>query len=136
MIIYIFRIKPITEDLGLLSFNASSWYNDATAPHFAQLYSKENGYWKPSTPSENEYLQIYLGSSETIYGVQVSGNPLDDEFVTGFKVAYSMDGISFSYVSFHGQPEVIFTFDQNYKNHTNTIIVIHNRFSAGLPLMM
>lgn len=120
----------------MLSFNASSWYNDATAPHFAQLYSEENGYWRPTTPSENEYLQIYLGSSETIYGIQVSGNPFDDEFVKSFKVAYSMDGISYSYVSFHGQPEVIFTFGQNYKNHTNTIILTRNRFSADLALTM
>lgn len=93
-----------------MSYNASSWYNEATLPHFAQLYPEEINYWKPKESSENEYLQIYLGHPEIIYGVEVSGSPLNDEFVTSYKVAYSTDGISFSYVSFHGQPEVILSF--------------------------
>uniref|UniRef100_A0A481MQJ2 Hemolectin n=1 Tax=Nipponaphis monzeni TaxID=196483 RepID=A0A481MQJ2_9HEMI len=101
-----YQIKPIAASLGLFSYNASSWYNDAALPHFAQLYPEENSYWKPLESSENEYLQINLSHAEIIYGVEVSGNPLNDEFVTSYKVAYSMDGISFSYVSFHGQPEV------------------------------
>lgn len=89
-----------------MSFNASSLYDDSTAPHFAQLYPKENSSWKPSSSNENEYLQLYLGQPETIYGIEVSGSPLENEFVTSYKLAYSMDGISFSYVSFYGQPEV------------------------------
>ncbi|VVC41699.1 Hypothetical protein CINCED_3A025143 [Cinara cedri] len=100
------QIKPISVNLKPSSFDASSWYNDTTAPHFAQLYSKENNYWKPSESSENEYLQINLGYPETVYGVQVSGNPAKEEYVTSYKVAYSTDGISFSYVPFHGQPEI------------------------------
>lgn len=59
--------------------------------------------------SENEYLQIYLGFPETIYGVEISGNPLNDEYVTSYQIAYSMDGISFSRILYHGQPEVIKT---------------------------
>jgi len=51
-----------------------------------------------------------LGHPEIVYGVEVSGSPLNDEFVTSYKVAHSIDGISFSYVSFHGQPEVILSF--------------------------
>lgn len=102
-----FRVKPITLTLGPFAFNASSWYDDNTAPHFAQLYPEENNYWKPSKTSENEYLQIYLGFPETIYGVEISGNPLNDEYVTSYQIAYSMDGISFDYVLYHGQPEVI-----------------------------
>jgi len=93
-----------------LSFDASSWFDDYTAPQYAQLYSEENGYWKPSKTSENEYLQIYLGYPETVYGVEVSGSLLTDEYVTSYKVAYSLDGISYSYVSYHGQPEVIVKF--------------------------
>lgn len=107
MITCTYRIKPITANLDQSSFNASSWYDDTTVPHFAQLYSKENSYWKPSKSSESEYLQINLGYPETIYGVQISGNPVEEEYVTSYKVAYSTDGVSFSYVQFHGQPEVI-----------------------------
>lgn len=99
-------IKPITDTLAPLSFDASSWYDENTAPQYAQIYSEENGYWKPSKTSENEYLQIYLGYPETVYGVEISGNPLNDEYVTSYNVVYSLDGISFSHVSYHGQPEV------------------------------
>lgn len=109
--IQIFRVKPITKNLGVLSFDASSWYNDDTGPQFAQLYSTDSKCWKPSKNDENQYLQLDFGQSETIYGVEVSGNPLHDEYVTSYKVLYSMDGISFSYVLLHGQPEVILTFD-------------------------
>lgn len=104
---WIYRIKPITPGLGLFSFNASSWFNENTAPHFAQLYPKGNSYWKPSRSNENEYLQIFLGFPETIYGVEVSGNPLNDEYVTSYQIAYSMDGMSFNRVLYYGQPEVI-----------------------------
>jgi len=120
-----FRIKPITATLEPLSFDASSWFDETTAPQYAQLYSEENGYWKPSKTNENEYLQIYLGYPETVYGVEVSGNPINDEYVTSYKVAYSLDGISYSYVLYHGQPEVIFKlylYDINqmyYKHRVN-----------------
>lgn len=109
--IRIFRIQPITKDLEQLSFDASSWYDDDTGPQYAQLYSKDLKYWKPSKKDENQYLQLYLGQPETIYGVEISGNPLNDEYVTSYKVSYSMDGISFNYVLLHGQPEVISRFD-------------------------
>lgn len=92
---------------------ASSWHDDNTAPHLAQLYPQENGYWKPSRSGENEYLQIYLGFPETVYGVQVSGDPLDDEYVTSYQIAYSTDGTSFSRVLYHGQPEVMSANQQN-----------------------
>lgn len=105
-----FRIKPITADLGPSSFNASSWYDINTAPQFAQLYSKQNTYWKPKQSSENEYLQIDLGHSDNIYGLEISGNPVGDEFVTSYKVMFSLDGISHSYVLYRGQPEVILKF--------------------------
>jgi len=77
------------------------------------LYPQENGYWKPSRSGENEYLQIYLGFPETVYGVEVSGDPLDDEYVTSYQIAYSMDGTSFSRVLYHGQPEVMTAKQQN-----------------------
>lgn len=110
-----------------MSYNASSWYDATTLPRFAQLYPEKSSYWKPIGPSENEYLQINLARPEVIYGAAVAGNPKNDEFVTSYKVAYSMDGISFSYVSFHGQPEVIFTSCLNSKE-TNEYYFIHNVF--------
>lgn len=57
----------------------------------------------------DDYLQIYLGYPETIYGVELSGSPLNDEYVTSYQIAYSMDGVSFSYVLYHGQAQVIFS---------------------------
>lgn len=105
------RVKPITDTLEPLSFDASSWFDEHTAPQFAQLYSKENYYWKPSKPNENEYLQMYLGYPETVYGVEISGNPIGGEYVTSYTVAYSLDGISFSHVSYHGLPEVILKYN-------------------------
>lgn len=106
MVLLFLRIKPITTNLGLSSFNASSSYDNSTAPHFAKLYPETNSYWKPLSSNENEYLQLSLDHPETIYGVEISGNPLEDEYVTSYKIAYSIDGISYSYVSFHGKPEV------------------------------
>lgn len=104
----IYRIKPITGNLKQSSFNASSWLDSYTTPHSAQLYSNEfNSSWKPSSTNSNEYLQIDLGYPETVYGVELSGNPLTDEYVTSYKILYSLDGISFSHVLYHGQPEVI-----------------------------
>lgn len=103
----IYRINPITGNLKPSSFNASSWLDDNTKPQSAQLYSNGNSNWKPSSTGPDEYLQIDLGYPETVYGVELSGNPTSDEYVTSYKVLYSTDGISFSHVLYHGQPEVI-----------------------------
>lgn len=90
-----------------LSFYASSSYDDNTAPEYAQLYSEEKNYWRPIVSSVNEYLQIYLGSPKAVYGVEMSGSPFNDEYVTSYQIAYSMDGVSFSYVLYHGQVQVL-----------------------------
>lgn len=115
--LFVYRIKPITANLSPSSFIASSWLNDYTAPHFAQLYPNGNRYWKPAKSSENEYLEVNLHKPETIYGIEISGSPLNDEYVTSYKLAYSMDGVSFSIVLFHGLPEVIIIArSQNYRS--------------------
>lgn len=124
---------PITTNLGSLSFNASSWYDINTMPQFAKLYSKEKGYWKPAKSNENEYLVIDLGYPDTIYGIEISGNPLNDEFVISYIVTYSLDGVGFSYILYHGQPEVIFKFYLLTKKYT---FFFCYRFSVVHILMM
>lgn len=90
-----------------MEFGASSWFSNNTIPKFARLYPQNsNGYWKPAESNEDEFLEINLHKSETIYGVELSGNPLNDEYVTSYKIAYGMDGISFSFVLYNGFPEV------------------------------
>lgn len=53
-------------------------------------------------------MQINLGRQEPIYGVVVKGSPLYDEYVTSFKVLYSPDGHTFSYIMNENKEPQIF----------------------------
>lgn len=105
--VYFYRVESISSKLEPSSFNASSWYSSNTEPYYAQLDSEDNGYWRPAKSSETEYLQMDLGQAETIYGIEVTGSPTHDEYVTSYLVAHSLDGVGFSFVSYNGQPKVL-----------------------------
>ncbi|XP_050428341.1 hemocytin-like [Adelges cooleyi] len=100
------QVESISSKLEPSSFNASSWYSSNTEPYYAQLDSEDNGYWRPAKSSETEYLQMDLGQAETIYGIEVTGSPTHDEYVTSYLVAHSLDGVGFSFVSYNGQPKI------------------------------
>ncbi|XP_049862899.1 hemocytin [Schistocerca gregaria] len=53
--------------------------------------------WKSSIVDGDQYLQIDLGSSQPLYGIEMSGVPGTDQYVTSYHVLTSTDGQRYHY---------------------------------------
>jgi hypothetical protein len=73
-----------------ISFNATSYYDRRYAPSNARLH----GYlgWASRTLDSQDYLQIDLGEERIVCGVATQGNRNNYEWVTQYKLRFSMDG--------------------------------------------
>ncbi|XP_050525527.1 hemocytin [Daktulosphaira vitifoliae] len=128
------QVESISSNLGPKSFNASSWYSPNTEPYYSQMDSADNGFWRPAESKENEYLQIDIGYIESIYGVELAGNPSYDEYVTSYIVAFSTDGIGFSYVSYNGIPKIFRgPYDHKVKEKQIFFLPIEARYIRIIP---
>jgi len=64
-------------------------------------------FWEPEMLNTNQWVNIEFNKPEPIYGVILQGGVSEDKFVTSYKVLFSEDGQTFSYVLDHEkQPRV------------------------------
>lgn len=84
------------------AFSASTTLGSFFEPHFARINSKptevSSGSWSPEVNNEDQYLQITFPQLTPLYGVQMSGSPIYNHYVTLFKILFSYDGVAFSYL--------------------------------------
>ena len=101
------------------AFTSSSVLGKAFRPESARLESRPSegsvGSWSPATNNLNQYLQIDFPAAMPIYGVIVRGSPLLTQYVTSFKVLYSLDGIVYHIIPDASGNPLIFSgsIDQN-----------------------
>lgn len=55
-------------------------------------------FWEPEMMNANQWLDIEFNKPEPIYGVILQGGVTEDKFVTSYKVLFSENGQTFSYV--------------------------------------
>jgi len=64
-------------------------------------------FWEPEIMNTDQWLDIVFNKPEPIYGVILQGGVSEDKFVTSYKVLFSENGQTFSYVLDHEkQPRV------------------------------
>lgn len=84
------------------AFEASSVLGSAFKPQYSRLNGgpteKSSGVWSPKENDETQYIQITFPELTPIFGVIMQGSPIGDQYVTMFKVMYSVDGTVFSYL--------------------------------------
>lgn len=84
------------------AFAASSYLSDAYKPQHSRLNSKADGKsagaWAPATNNNMEYLQVTFARPIPLFGVIIQGSPIVDNYVSMFKIMYSVDGSVFSFV--------------------------------------
>nr|CAD7397465.1 unnamed protein product [Timema cristinae] len=84
------------------SLSASSSLDQLFTPDNALLSAAVSpttgGSWTAGDVNKDQYLQVDLGRVEPVYGVLVKGSPIANEYVTSYKVLYSLDGHTYSYV--------------------------------------
>lgn len=86
--------------------SASSRHNDAGSARMGRLYNQErSGAWTAATNDANQWLQIDLGSYYTrVTRIATQGRYGEwIQWVTGYKLQHSEDGVNFQYYREHGQ---------------------------------
>lgn len=79
-----------------VSFDASTIKDSNFQSKNALL--KKIGFWEPEYDTTNQWLDIKFQKSEPIYGIIIQGNTIENKFVTSYRILFSEDGHSFSYV--------------------------------------
>lgn len=84
------------------AFSASSVLSNYYKPQFSRLNSKPTdksaGAWAPEKNDEWQYIQVTFNRPTPLFGVIMQGSPIVDNYVTMYKVMYSVDGSVFSHV--------------------------------------
>lgn len=71
------------------------------------VYKMPGGSWSPEINNQAQYLQIAFTTPLPIYGVIMQGSPIFDQYVTSFKIVYSVDGHAFHYlIDEQSQPQL------------------------------
>ncbi|CAK9818181.1 SSPO [Anthophora quadrimaculata] len=80
-----------------VSFNASSSRGPMYQPENSIL-NINPGFWEPEYTTTDQWLDIKFQRPESVYGIVLQGSEVEDKFITSYKVLFSEDGQSFSYV--------------------------------------
>lgn len=93
------------ESLGMESrfisdaqISASSQYNHEHAAGEARLhYKAKHGGWSAAVNNQNQWLQVDLGAEISVKGIATQGRSKHGQWVTAYKLEYSIDRASFLY---------------------------------------
>ncbi|XP_078343343.1 lactadherin-like [Oculina patagonica] len=122
--------KALGMESGAISdgqISASSEWNDFAAASNGRLHLQEKnrinaGGWVALTQDVNQWLQVDLGSLNTIVtGVATQGRPVLSRWVTKYKLQYSDDGVNFQYYKEQGQST-----DKEFAGNTDRNTVVYH----------
>ena len=57
----------------------------------------------PEKQQEQEYLQIDLGKTTPVYGLEIQGSTVRQSYISSFSILYSDDGIIYSSIQENNQ---------------------------------
>ena len=81
--------------------SASSQYDGNHAAVQARLHYKasrfKHGGWAVLVSNQNQWLQVDLGAEISVKGIATQGRSKYGQWVTAYKLEYSIDGASFLY---------------------------------------
>lgn len=105
------QMVPLLHLLPASAFSSSSNLGQAFRPDTARLEARPSegsmGSWSPLKNDLNQYIQIEFPQPIPIYGVIVRGSPLLSQYVTSFKILYSLNGHVYHVMADpHGNPQI------------------------------
>ncbi|XP_057325268.1 hemocytin-like isoform X2 [Microplitis mediator] len=95
-------------------FNASSTTDPNHKPEYSKLFTSDTmtnnslKNWQPKYMDSEQWLEIILPRLEPLYGIIMQGSIDEKKYVTSYKVLYSQDEKTFSYImdSTHKNPQL------------------------------
>ena len=101
------------EDLPDLNFQSSSDLNPEHGPGYSRLSSVQvNQYsdaWVPGQNAVGEWMQVDFSEEKTIEAIEVRPRVENDQWVSSYKLAFSNDGIEYSFVKIVNGEDRIFS---------------------------
>ncbi|XP_015777248.1 PREDICTED: coagulation factor VIII-like [Acropora digitifera] len=98
------------------AMKASSQWDKYHAPWLARLHRSRQGRpagaWVSRHKNHNQWLQVYLGKTMKLIGINTQGRDDYDQWVTAYWILYSSEGTRFAYV--RDWWDAIKTFPGNY----------------------
>jgi hypothetical protein len=126
------KMIPLIESLPDSAFSASSILGEAFKPQYSKFSSrpidKNGGSWAPKTSNLNQYLEIAFPQVTPIYGFKMKGNRLFDQYVTSFKVLFTVDDIT--YHVYEGSNKQVKIFSGPLDARTPVMTVLKDPFEA------
>lgn len=91
-------------------FNASSSADKKFQSKLRQKGTKsvDTGGWQPEYMDSEQWLEIVLPRLEPVYGIILQGDSKENKYITSYKVLYSQNGQTFSYILDHQRKPKIF----------------------------
>merc|ERR1740121_1452199 len=84
------RASRITSDMSLIPYcGQTHYYSSVLDTNCVSNLNQEDSAWIPRVSDAEQWLEIDMGRSRYVCGVTVAGHPLDDAWVTGFRVLTS-----------------------------------------------
>ncbi|XP_073259033.1 uncharacterized protein [Porites lutea] len=125
-------IAPAGMESGAISdfqISASSQKTDSFAASRARLNVKvtgiKQGGWSPLKDDLNQWLQVDLSSYTTVTRLATQGRDGSDEWVTKFKLQYSVDGLIYHFYKGRGESSSTI-FDGNQDSNT----IVYNKLNS------
>ena len=92
---------------GIISdtqISSSSDLSDTSTAIYARLnqLSEKNGtkgMWIAANNDKNQWIEVNLYRQTVVTGVNIQGNPSPDNWVSKYKVEYSLDHVTWDFVS-------------------------------------
>ncbi|KAG7205161.1 hypothetical protein KM043_018256 [Ampulex compressa] len=94
---------PLIQTLkSQVTYNASSIKGPLFQPQNivlnGKISEKSAGYWEPKYMDTDQWLDVKFQKPEPIYSIIVQGSNVEDTYVTSYRILFSEDGHTFSYV--------------------------------------
>jgi RHS repeat-associated protein len=107
--------------LANANITASSIYGSGYEAWRGRLFDQSgSANWSAGTNNANQYLQIDLGVVKSVDGIATQGRFNTDQWVTSYKVAYSVDGANWTDLA------------QSFTGNTDRNTVVQNLFSSPI----
>ncbi|CAL4122406.1 unnamed protein product, partial [Meganyctiphanes norvegica] len=121
------KYKKLLKYIPDAHFSATSSMNIYMGAQSARLYPEDSSAqsmtWTASRAETGQFIQVDMGSSIPVYGLEVGGSPLTGDFVTSYSVQISDDDITFHPIL------------SDKKNPNSDVQMLRGPYNANTPLL-
>jgi hypothetical protein len=113
------NINPILPGLDDSNMSASTVYSGSYHAHLGRLNLASDPNWTAALNDQNQWIKVDCGETTKIAAFATQGRYGADQWVTNYKVSYSLDDVNWTFIQEYGTDKI---FDGNFDRNT----VVHH----------